>query len=84
MAARQRGWELIPSPHPFPCRRCGATVRNVTTTAGQVITINEDPDPNGNIIPWPAPSSTAMAQARILTVPVTDQEAWSRHACPVT
>ena len=81
MAAREHGWELIPSPKPFPCRRCGTTVRNVTTTEGKLITINEAPDPDGNIIPWPAPSSTAMTQARFITVPVTDQETWSLHRC---
>lgn len=82
MAARRGAWGLISSPHPFPCRQCGTTVREVVTTTGNVLIINEEPHPHGNIIPWPAPNATGMAQARIITVPVTDQQAWVRHDCP--
>jgi hypothetical protein len=80
-ASDLRGWVIPPPADPFPCRVCGETVRTVVSTIGMLLTINKDPDPDGNVIPWPAPTGNGMAQARVITVPVTDQEAWSIHRC---
>lgn len=45
--------------------------------------INADPDPDGNIIPWPADRVSAAAQARVMDRPIASDTRWSEHSCPI-
>lgn len=66
---------------PFNCDRCGTLVRMVRTEDYRTITINEEPDPEGNIVPWPNPDNAGLALARFVEVRPSDQPTWSLHAC---
>jgi hypothetical protein len=67
---------------PYPCR-CGVTVRVVESEInGRLLIIDDDPHPDGDLIPWPAATLTGLARARRVTVPVTDGAMWREHRCP--
>jgi len=48
-----------------------------------MILIDEDPSPDGNIIPWPADRVSAAAQARVMDPPILSDTRWARHPCPI-
>ena len=72
---------LIPPRGLVPCPYCDETVRVVERTTGGIILINEHPDPEGTIIPWPAPDLVGVAQARVMDPVIPEDERWSEHAC---
>jgi hypothetical protein len=74
---------LAPKVAPYACR-CGVVVRTVPSNSGGLITINEEPTPDGDLIPWPSQSTAGMAVARRISVPVTDGPMWQEHDCPYT
>jgi len=63
---------------------CGAAVRTVESYDTALIIIDEDPHPDGDLIPWPAPTPQALARARRLTVPLSDGPMWREHSCLYT
>lgn len=66
---------------PFPCHKCGESLRLVYTTGHELIVINADPDPQGNIVPWPPDDCIGLSAARFVEVRPSDQEVWSQHRC---
>lgn len=56
-------------------------VREVETVTGGIITINDDPAPDGVFIPWASNRVTGMAQARRITIPIPGEVRWAEHAC---
>lgn len=57
-------------------------MRTVQGELGGLLTIDDDPAPDGDLIPWPSPAPYGVAQARRVTVPVTDGPMWREHSCP--
>ena len=47
---------------------------------GGLLTINEEPSPDGDIVPWPALSHNAVAVGRRLSVPDSGPM-WAEHSC---
>lgn len=72
---------LIPPRGLVPCPYCHERVWVVERTTGGIIFINESPDPDGTMIPWPAKDVVGVAQARVMTYPIEGEERWSEHAC---
>ena len=58
-------------------------IRFVNMEDGSLISIDEEPSPDGDLIPWPAPTPTGLARARRVDVPV-DGPMWKQHACLYT
>jgi hypothetical protein len=56
-------------------------VRAVERTTGGIITLNLDPSPHGEWVPWPAPTMNGIAQARRIPKPVPGEDRWDEHAC---
>jgi len=73
----------LPLRRTFACPRCHKPVRLVELTTGGMILIDEDPSPDGNIIPWPADRVSAAAQARVMDPPILSDTRWARHPCPI-
>lgn len=75
---------MLLTPAPTPCPRCGRRVRTVESDRGGLLTIEEEPSPDGDLIPWPALSPAGVAVARRVSVPVTDGPMWREHRCLYT
>lgn len=74
---------LIPNSFtPYPCARCGTTVRDIRMTTGEIATITDEPDPAGRIIPWPSIWPQVVAEGRRIDTPIGDGPMWSEHVCP--
>jgi hypothetical protein len=59
------------------------TVRVVESESnGRLLVIEEEPHPNGDLIPWPAPTHTGLAIAKRISIPITDGVMWREHRCP--
>ena len=56
-------------------------IRTVERTTGGVITLDIDPDPSGEWIPWPSRTVNGLAQARRMTLPIPDEARWAEHHC---
>ena len=72
---------LIPPRGVISCPDCHANVRAVELTTGGIILINEAPDPDGDIIPWPPKEPVGVAQARRMNPPIVTDTRWSEHSC---
>lgn len=76
------GYLIVGSLRPYPCPRCATMVRDIRMTTGEKATITDEPDPAGQIVPWPSLFPQAAAEGRRMNPPIDDGPMWSEHVCP--
>lgn len=81
-AVMMPGYLVPDSARTYPCRRCGERVRDIRLTTGQLVTITDEPDPNGLITPWPSYAPLAACEGRVMDAPIPGEDMWSEHVCP--
>ena len=72
---------LIPPRDLISCHGCRESIRAVELVTGGIIFINAEPDPDGDIIPWPPKEFLGVAQARRMNPVIETDTRWSEHAC---
>ncbi|HEY7824572.1 MAG TPA: hypothetical protein VIG24_17150 [Acidimicrobiia bacterium] len=75
------GYLIADSARTYPCPRCGTRVRDIRLTTGEQVTITDEPDPTGRIIPWPSIAPLAACEGRVLDSPIPGEDMWAQHAC---
>lgn len=69
-----------PSPNPYPCPLCGILIRDIEMVDGTRNRINNEPSPEGRIIPWPS-TPTGVAVGRRVDVLGDGERGWAEHPC---